>query len=237
MMNRTCVVVGCLMVATVSFAQKGDSFDTHTADYRLLLSKKIQAEVGITAAQRDALNKAADHERAVATPYLQQLQKEGKDESFLRTDPKYAGFLLELRNNVFAQLSAAQLKRLRELTLQSVDIGGVLDVIVAKKIGMSVDQLTKVRAIYDEGVKKSSAIVKQVDAKVLTPYKDVHARTQTEQKALNTRLMSERSAELKKHKPEFDQIEKQTKGKVQTVLTPAQLAAYHALQGKPFKPN
>src|ERR1019366_6847049 len=131
-----------------------------------LLSKKIQKEVGITEAQRKRLNDAADHERTIAQPYLQQLQREGKDASSLNTDQKYLGFLIELRDNCLAALSPSQIKRLGELSLQSVDIGGILDVVVAKQIGMSVAQLTKARAVYAEGVKRSSGIVKEIERQV-----------------------------------------------------------------------
>jgi hypothetical protein len=236
MLTKSCVVLGCVLSAVVAVGQKGDSFDKHVADYRLLLSKKVQAEVGITVAQRAALNKAADHERQIAQPYLQQLQREGKNAQQLSSDQKYLGFLLELRDNVLGQLTAPQLKRLRELSLQAVDIGGVLDVVVAKRIGMSVAQLTKVRSIYGDGVKRSNAIVKAVEQKVTGPFINVRVKTQAEAKALNDRLIKDRDAELKKRQPEFDRLSKETKRSVEAVLTAKQLAEYHALQGKPFKP-
>jgi len=100
---------------------------------------------------------------------------------------------------------------------------------------MSVAQLTKVRAIYGDGVKKSSTIVKQVERQVALPYKDVRVKTQTEAYALNQRLMKERGDALKKHQAEFDRIEKETKRNVEAVLTAKQWAAYHALQGKKFE--
>lgn len=234
LMNRSCLVVGSLFLASICIAQKGDSFDKHVADYRLLMSKKVQAEVGITVAQRTALNKAADDERKIAQPYMEQLQREGKDASVLRNDQKYLGFLMELRENILKQLTPSQLQRLRELTLQSVDIGGVMDVVVAKRIGMSVDQLTKVRKVYEDGINASSSIVKKVEQQVAQPFKDVHVKTQAEAKSLNDRLMKERSQALEKHKGEFDRIEKETKHKVESVLTAKQLAAYRALQGKTF---
>jgi len=80
-----------------------------------------------------------------------------------------------------------------------VDIVACLDVVVAKKLGMSVAQLTKVRSIYGDGVKRSSEFVKQVERQVALPYKDVRVKTQAEAYALNQRLMKERSDMLKKH--------------------------------------
>jgi len=89
------------------------------------------------------MNKALDTEKAKARPYVEQMQKSGKSDAEANSDQKYLGYLLELRDNILALLSPPQIKRLRELSLQSVDIGGVLDVVVAKKLGMSVAQLTK----------------------------------------------------------------------------------------------
>jgi len=235
--KRGCFGFGFVILASIAMAQKGDTFDQHVADYRLLMSKKVQKEVGVTEAQRKRLNDAADHERKVAEPYLMQFQQQRKDPSTLNTDQTYLGFLMDLRNNVLAVLTPGQVKRLGELSLQSVDVGGVLDVVVAKKIGMSVAQLTKARAVYADGVKKSAAVFDQIKRQVAVPYKNMRVKTQAEAKALNERIMKDRNDALKKKKPELDGLAKETKRKVEAVLTTKQLAAYHALQGKPFNPN
>ncbi len=230
-------MIGCLSAAAIVCAQKMDSFDSHVADYRLLMAKKVQVEVGLTEAQRAKLNSAAEHERTVAKPYLAELQKAGKDPATLSTDQKYLGFLMELRDNCLKVLTPSQLKRLGQLSLQSVDIGGVLDVVVAKKIGMSVPQLTKVRSIYGDSVKKSSAIARQVDEGVAANFKNVRVKTQAEAAAINERITKERTDGLKKRQPELDKIALQTKNAMQAVLTAKQLAAYKGLQGKIFAPK
>jgi len=237
MMTRTAVLFGCLLMAAIGFGQKMDPFDAHVADYRLLISKQVQAEVGITSGQRAGLNSAADHERAVAAPYLQQLQKQGKTENDLATDTKYQGFLLELHDKALGLLSPGQLKRLRELTLQRLDVSGLCDVMVAKRLNMSVPQLTKVRSIFSDAVKRSSTIVNAVERQVLLPYKDMRVKTKAEATALNDRVLKERNEALKKKKPELDQIEKQTKRQLEAVLSTKQLAAYKSLQGKTFNPK
>jgi len=226
-----------LFVAALCFGQKVDSFDMKVADYRLLLSRKVQAECGVNEAQRARLNKVADQEKAKIEPYLAQVQKEGRSQDSLRTDKTYLGMLDELRLRVLEQLSLPQLKRLRELTLQSIDIRGILNVTVADKIGMSAAQLKKVRDIFSAYVKASTAIIKDVNQGIASKYKNTKVQTQAEAKSLNDSMNRQRDEELKKHKPQFDKLEKETKRDIDAVLSAKQLAAYQALQGKPFNPK
>jgi len=222
------------MLASVSFGQKADPFDLHVADYRLLLSRKIQTEVGISLAQRDQLNKLADAERAKAMPYLKEFQKTHSSANDLQRDKTYQGFLAEMRSKVLAVLNPGELKRLRELSLQSVDLGGVMDVIVSTRIGMSPSQLAKARQVFSAGIQRSQAIITAVNNQVIAQYNQTKVKSAAEAKALNATIEKQRQEGLKKHDPELHQIELETKRQIEAVLTPKQLAAYRALEGKPY---
>lgn len=219
----------------VAFGQKPDPLDLEIADYRLLLSKKVQAELGITVAQRDAMNKRSEAEKTRVLPYLQQMQKEGKSEVMLQKDPKYIGFAREFRSQTLSVLSAPQLKRLREISLQSVDLGGVLNESVSKQIGMSPTQLAKARGIFQVGVKQSQDIVLAVNKAVISQYNNKHVKTQAEATALNAEIEQKRQAGMRGRERELARIQDQTNQQVLAVLSAKQLAAYRALQGKPFK--
>ena len=227
------VLAGALLTG-LCYGQKADPFDLEIADYRLLISKKVQTEVGITSAQRALLNQKADAERALVMPYIQQQQKLGKTEASLQRDPKYLGFVRDFRNQTLSVLSPAQAKRLRELSLQSVDLGGALNATVAKRIGMSPAQLTKARSAFESGVKQSQAIVLAVNREVIAQYNNKHVKTQAEANALNAEIEKKRQTGMRMKEPELKRIQDQTNRQVLAVLTAKQLAAYRALQGKPF---
>jgi hypothetical protein len=231
---KVSVFVACCFVSSLSFGQKMDSFDEHVADYRLLQSKKIQAEMGITEAQRSKLNAIANAQRAEVIPYLQQLQKQGKTSSELESDQKYLGYVLKYRNEFLLALSPKQLQRLRELSLQNVDLAGALDIIVSKRIGMTADQLKRARDAYGVGMKQSQAIMMQVNQVVTGPYKNVKVTSQAQAKSINEAMQKAQAIEVKKHEPEITRIQAETKKRILAVMTPKQIAAYRALQGKKF---
>jgi hypothetical protein len=228
-------VLAGLLLSGVAFGQKPDPFDIEVSDYRIMLSKKVMVELGITAAQKAALNKKSEAERLKVLPYVQQMQKEGKSEAMLQRDPKYIGYVREFRTQTLSVLTAPQLRRLRELSLQSVDLGGVLNESVSKRIGMSPDQLKRARTVFQKGVKQSQDIVLAVNRAVISQYNNKHVKTQAEATALNAEIEQKRQAGIKGKERELLYIQDQTNKQVLAVLTAKQLAAYRALQGKPFK--
>lgn len=232
-MFRSGVFFSGLLLVAMGFGQRMDFFDSHVADYRLLQSKKVQADVGITVAERAKLNEVAVRERAVAVPYEQQLQKEGKTAAELDRDPKYLGMVADLGQKLLGVLTPGQVKRLRELTLQRAGLVGTTNVVVAKKLGMTVDQLTKVRAALQEGMRRSSPIMQMINERITAPYKNVHPKSQAEVDDINRKLSQETQVAIKNN-ADLVRIDKETKAKFDSVLSAKQLATYKALQGKPF---
>ncbi len=234
---KASVLAACVLATSISFAQKMDSFDEHVADYRLLQSKKIQVEVGISEAQRTRLNEIATAQRTEVVPYLQQLQKQGKTSAELDSDPKYLAYIFKYRTQFLMALNPRQLQRLRELSLQNVDVVGALDIVVSKRIGLSADQLKRARDAYGVGVKKSQAIMMQVNQIVTGPYKNVKVTTQAQAKTINEAMQKAQTAEIKKRQPEITRVQLETKNSILAVFTSKQISAYRALQGKAFSPK
>ncbi len=232
-MMRFPAILSGVVLAAAGFGQKADSFDSQVADLQLLQSRQIQADMGVSVAERGKLQKIADSEEAAAQVYIRQLAKQGKSATDMNKDPRVVQLAVKLRDDIFAALAPAQLRRLRELTLQRMGPVGLTNVVVAKRLGLSVDQLTKVRAAYKDGLTKSGIVLQQINATVYGPYRNMHPKTREEANALNAKIMQERTAEIKKH-PELGVIEKETKKRIESVLTGKQLAAYTALQGKPY---
>ncbi len=228
------VLLGVLAVVT-AYAQAMDPFDSHVADFRLLVNKKVQADIGLTKPQIVLLNQYADQNRTKIRAYQDQISRAGQDPRKISdNDPTLLKYFLELQGQVLSHLTKAQLRRLRELTLQSVGMRGMLDTVVSKKLGMTDAQLTKARKVFEKGALANQKITQAVYAQVIAPYKNVHPKTQAEEQKLNDQVRKQYDAALAKRKSEIEQLAKQTKKEFESVVTPKQLAAYKALGGKPF---
>lgn len=221
-----------LLALLVCLAGAADKFDQQVASIILLQLKPVQAELGVTAAQRNAMNKYADSHRASLKTYYESLNKAKASQP---DKPKLERMFNALKQAVLAQLNDAQIKRLREISLQELGFSALADDTVAGKVGLSGAQLTKLRKVLSDGLSKASKIEYQA---VTEATKDIQGKTPksaAERDSL-VKLANERaaSAEGRVH-PQVMRVRDETSAKVLAVLTPQQKANWKALQGKPFK--
>ncbi|MCH7945820.1 MAG: hypothetical protein IIC73_07385, partial [Armatimonadetes bacterium] len=107
------VALACVAAAS---ALAADEFDMYVADIGILQDKAVQAELKITAAIRQALNKhavwldsrGANIDRLVRAGTITVAEGNRRTKLHLAT----------LKSKVLGELSEAQVKRLREITLQ-----------------------------------------------------------------------------------------------------------------------
>ncbi len=231
-----------IVVATVglglAYGQGTSSFDAQVADFRLLVDKKVQADVGISKQELAKLNVYADQNRDRIRAYQEEVRRQGKDpRKIADNDPTLIRYFIELQQQVLTHLTPKQLQRLRELTLQSVGLRGLLDSNVAKRIGITEVQLKKARAIFEKGATANQKLTANTYSKVIAPFKSQRPKTQAEADALNAKIRSLYEAEIAKKNPEIKKLADQTKRDLESVVTSKQLAAYKALGGKPFVPR
>jgi hypothetical protein len=223
------LVTGFVLTASAS-AQV--DFDKRAADVGLLQAKQIQAEVGVTAAQRAKMNAAADRHRKRLEDYEKELKALGTVTPDKR---RLLGFFETLKSDVFAALTPAQIRRLRELTLQRLGLVALTDDQVAKKVGLSAAQVTKLKAAFQSGRTKFVTLQQSTAKPILAPYEGRKPKTQAEATALRTEIEGKLKAASDRVKPQLVAIGKQTDAAMMAVLTPAQKAAWAALKGRPFK--
>jgi len=237
-MKKPITILLAVCLSAASFASQMDPFDSHVADFRILTDKRVQSELGVTKNQILTMNKYADANRARLQAYESELKRQGKD---LRTvnqnDPTVMKNYLELQQNVLSTLSPAQLRRLRELTLQRVGLRGMLDSMVARRIGLSDSVLKKAREAFDEGNRKNNAISQSVYNKVIEPYRSRQPKTQAEAQAMSEQVRKEYEAALSTHSAEIKQLATQTRKSFEAVVGTKPIAAYNVLKGKIFVPN
>jgi hypothetical protein len=220
-----------ILAATVGFAAP-DAFDKYAANIGILQLKEVQAELKVSQAQRDKLNKHAK--------WVEAEQKKIRDKVDPKKGPtqadqkKVATILNQFKDKIVAELSAVQLKRLRELSLQQMGHTALLDDTVSKKVGITADQLGKLRKSYEAMMDK----VTKAQAAAYKPINDKYAKktpkTDAEKKKVGDAYIAEIKAADAKLKPTLQKYAAEYKTKLDASLTAAQKKSWSALQGKPF---
>lgn len=222
-----------LLVAGASAQAKVDPFDYHASNVRLLMSKAIQTEIGVTEAQRSKMNLSADAHEKRLKAWAEKLQKSGKQPA--QTDPEFLSMMELLKKNVLASLTASQAKRLRELSLQQVGLVAVLDEKVASKIGVTDAQLKKMRDLYASGSKEAQALIQKEMRAALASYEGYKPKDDADKKRVEGEAQAKIAATEKRIAPQVNKIRTGTRDKMLALLSQGQKDKFKALQGKPFK--
>lgn len=214
-----------------------DDFDYHVASLVLLQVKEVQKEVGISEAQRKKLNTHAEWHKGQLKAYADQLDKQA---TALKKDvppdeAKLQSLFAELKKRAFKELTPAQLKRLREVSLQQLGFSALNDSVVAKKVGLNDDQLTRVRKTFELGFNEAAGIERDAVQSAVKPYQDKKPKDEAERDKIMKEAEEKAEGARKKVSTRVDQIREFTRTKIMGILTPEQRNKFEALKGKPFK--
>lgn len=223
------------LAAACAFGQAADPFDFHCADITIMQLKPVQKELGITEAQRAKMNDAAATHRTRLTTYDAQQKAAKVKDTQPQVQAKLRGYFDELKKNVLDSLNAAQLKRLRELTLQKAGLLALLDEIVAKRVGLTGAPYESFRKTFSEGAKAAGDIERTNLKPIFDKYAAKKPKDDAERKSLETAMRAELEAASKKVGPQIQKLQNDTQVKLVGMLSASQKAAWQALQGKPFK--
>jgi hypothetical protein len=216
-----------------------DPFDYHCADVVLLQAKPVQTELNINDTQRKKMNEAADVHRTRLTTYDQQQRAAKTKDTPEQARTKLKGFFDELKKGVFTALSATQLKRLRELTLQRAGLLALLDEVVAKKIGLTGATYEKFKKAFTDGAKEAQTIERTNLKPIFDKYEArmKAAKTQEDRKKIEDLMRPELDAASKKIAPQIQKLQSETQQKLVGMLSATQKSTWQALLGKPFNPT
>lgn len=232
-MSKVVSVAFALFLAlTGALARQRDPFDEKMASIILLQSKVVQRELGITEHQRAAMNKYADAHRMKLNAYYQQVQGKG---SVSVDDSKLRSMFETLKKGVLAQLSASQVKRLREISVQTLDFTGLADPLIAQRIGLSSAQTQKVQHIVAAGMADANAVRERAVEGAIKPLQSRKPKTADDQQRLQAEADRRAEAAVEQVTPQILLIKSDTKKKTLAVLTAQQKARWHALMGTPLK--
>lgn len=223
------------LVTLSSLALAVDEFDFAVANVQILADKSVQKEIGLTEGQRSRLNSYADVMNKKTQDKVSEYQKAKK-----QPDMEFQKFGQEtfetFRSNCLNVLSASQLKRLRELTIQAAGPRALMDKVVAKRCGLVEPDYSKFINIIVDGDRKIAKIKGEISQKIQAKYKNSKPKDAAAQKKLYEQIQKDTAAESKKRDAEVIKILKDQDAKIKTVITKAYLTKLTEVAGKPFKP-
>ena len=224
-----------ILAAAVGAQAAPDAFDKYASNIQILQDKVIQKELKVSEAQRAKLNKHANWFNA-ETKKLNDAVTKTKKPPTEADQKKLATLMNQMKDRVIAELSAVQLKRLREISLQMLGDRGLLDPTVGKKVGLSDAQITKLQNSYQATAKK----MVDLETKTYKPISDKYAakkpKTDAEKKKLAQDWDKEMAAAQKKIAPTLKQYAGEFTKTMNATLSAAQKNKWTALLGKIFKP-
>jgi hypothetical protein len=226
-------IAGCAVAAVAQ-----DAFDAHVSDIQILQLKEIQTELKVTDAQRTAMNRHAETHRKKIQAYMERLQKEKKDPNTLpQPDPQLVKFFNELKNSVVQEMQPGQLKRLREISLQSAGVAALMDDQVAAKAGVSQAQVKRLRDMFQAGAKRAVEIEQKAVQDALKEFENKRPANEAEAKKLQEQVDKKLQAVAQRIRPQVEKIRDETRTRMEGVLTDPQKRTWAQLQGAPFRPK
>ena len=220
-MPRIYSVVIAFVLSALALCQ--GSFDQQMASVILLQSKVVQKELGVTTAQRAAMNKYADAHREKLKAFYERKKAQKSDSVTAADERQLSGYFNTMKRGVLAELTPSQLRRLREISLQTLDFTAIGDPMVSSRLGMSASQAAKVRSAIEAGLKQANSVRNNAIANAT--------------KGITSQDQADRAAEAASNQvdPEIILLRNQTKQKVMALLTAQQRARWQLLLGRPFK--
>jgi len=210
------------------------AFDREVINISLLQTKEVKDELKVTQAQRERMNVAARAYNTVAER-VEKTIKDGKEVSTgdrTAMDREY----VKMRKGVMDALTAVQLKRLREISLQTVGLPALTAPPVAKRVGLSSTQSNQIRSTFEVVEKQVNTLMKGVQDRVMKEFKDKKPKNETEARTLNSNYERRMTTEMEKIRPQVEKIQRDSTNKIFSILSTTQRATWNNLLGKPFNP-
>lgn len=230
------LTLAAVIAGTGAVAQAMDSFDYAVANVAILQAKPLQKELGLSEMQRAAMNKFADQFNSNMGALIEKMKKDKSGKPPSDSDPKVKAAFENLKKGVLKQLTPAQLKRLREITLQQSGLPALADPLVAKRVGLTTAQLKTIQTTFDSAIRKAADIQDKAVEAAVKDLKSKKPKTEKEARDLMDEANRRAEAAHKKVEPQITKLRTQAEAKVLATLDAKQKAAWEALKGKKFTP-
>lgn len=226
-------ILGAVTLGLAVFASAQSAFHRDTADFSLLQVEAVKTELKLTPAQRTKMNQHAKAYNDFAATLEAKARKGTRP---TEADQKRLQTLLgQLRDRVLKELTAAQLRRLSEISLQQGGIVVVGSNEVSRQLKLSASQLKQIRDVISNGLKSSGKLMEDAQSRVDKQFANRKPKNDAEREKLAKEYNARYEAEMKKVAPRVNAIAKDTETKVLGLMTAAQRTAWRNLLGVPFK--
>lgn len=228
--------IGSLALLTAaSWTLAADAFDFEVANVQILTDRAVQKDMGISDKQRNTLNDYASAMTKATNEKIAEYQKANK-----QPDAAFQKFGMDqfvaFRKKCLSVLSAAQLKRLREITIQSAGVRALLDKTVATKCGLVDPTYTSFYKAVQDGDRKVGKIKAEVGEVIKKKYGASKPKDQKESDALQAKINKDLSAEMKKRDPEMKKVILENEANIKKYVKKEHFDKLKALMGKVFVP-
>ena len=231
-MLKLLTISSALALAGIALAQT--SFDKEVCDITLLQTKEVKTELKVTQVQRDKMNSVSSSYNIVAKRVEEKMRKgqepSADDQKQMRTQFE------KMRTGVLNILTPVQIKRLREISLQTAGLIALTDPTVAKKVGISGGQMTKLKGYLKDSYEQVGKLTKGVQDKVEKEFKGKNPKTDAEKRKLAEQYEKRMNEEMKKIAPKLEKIRNDGRTRIMNALSAGQRTIWNTLLGKPFNP-
>lgn len=231
-MTKLFTVPFTLALAALAMAQT--SFDREVCDITLLQTKEVKQELKVTDAQRSRMNAASAGYNAVAKRVEEKMRKNQEPSE---ADKKQMSEQFDkMRIAVLNVLNEGQIRRLREISLQTAGLIALTDPAVIRKVGLSQAQVTKVKNYLKTSYEAAGDLTKQVQEKVAKEFKNRNPKTDAEKRKLADQYTKRMKEEMAKITPKLEKIRSDGRANIMKTLSEGQRTIWNSLLGKPFNP-
>lgn len=221
----------CLLAGATVYA----NFDYDVCNIGLLQAREIQKDMGVSEAQRTKLNQYADWFNDQNQKFQKMAEKYAAKKKAPPALMNYEGMRLlrEMKRRVMSVLTAKQVIRLREITLQQAGYLALMDENVGKKVGLSTEQIKKIRSRFESDSKAAAAAENKHMQPIANKYKDKNPEklSEAEKKAFEKDVQSAQE----KIGPALEKIQDAWVTFIKATLSEKQMSTFENLQGPPFK--
>lgn len=230
-MQRIGLVLGLVLGLLAGALGADSAFDAYAANMEMLQAKPVQAELGITERQRGRLNVHANWFNAEAQKIRQKYGEQPPADKVQQAAMELAQLRDGLKQRVFSELTANQLRRLRELTLREAGVVALLDERIATEVGIASDKLQSFRRKWEEIQRKVVEIQRGVFEPIQKKYE---ARINQGDRAAAEAFQKEAQAAERRIAPQLDRLQNEFIEFVARAMSEPEQEKLAELQGPPL---
>lgn len=235
-MKRTLPIALAFFVSAAAFGQAVDPWDFKVADILILQSRKVQDDIGITESMRNRMNTfAEEHSKAMKAYNDELVAKKIPIQKDPNGEKRLEALFNRLKTNVFGIMTGAQVRRLREITLQRAGTAAFIDPLVANHVGLTANEASAVKQVYSAAQKQSAELVEKTVGPIRAKFNSKKPKSAEEANLYQAQANLELKNAMEKAKPTLNKYKASAEAKIKAIVPPKAMAAFKALCGKPSK--